>query len=191
MNIKKTLLLLGTIVFGINNLKAQYDFTFYHMDFVPEVTTNNPAIFPMAKVNIGVSPMLYLGNSFQYTDFVTLRSDDSLEIDMANLISKLKKRNYLSFNTKADLLNIGFRIKQKNYIQFTVTERVDFLFTYPGDFIKLIWEGNGKSLLGKTADFEGFGIDLSHYREYGVLYAREINDKITAGIKLKKLYGME
>ena len=137
--------------------------------------------------------MLYLeaGNSgFKYVDLIHHRpEDDSLEFDFPNMLSKVKKNNYLTVGTNIDLLSFGFQVKKKNYFSFNVTEKIFFRFRYPKDFMYFIWDGNYPSA-GETLKFN-FGLDLTHYREYGLNYTRIISDKLIVGGRVKYLYGME
>ena len=172
---------------------AQYNFTLYNMHSIAQSTYANPAIIPDRKINIGLpvisSTYLSLSNSgFKYTDLVKRRADDSLYLDVDNLLNKLAKNNYLTTAIQIDLLSFGFKIK-KNYFSFNATEKAIVSLRYPKDFIDFVWNGNGASL-GETKNFN-FGLNLTHYREYGIGMAREISDKLTVGAKLKYLYGME
>jgi len=174
---------------------AQQDLTLYNMEVVPQRMYANPAFFPTySKVNIGL-PMLssqylnFSNNGFKYSDVIKRRSDDSLYLDYDNMLSKLAKNNYISVAYQPDLLSFGFRIKQKNYFSVNVTEKVNIRFRYPKNFMEFIWKGNG-GLLGEELKFN-FGVNATHYREYGLGYARIINEKLTVGGKIKYLYGME
>lgn len=186
-------------IVAVFNTSAQNDHTLYNMDQVHQVTHTNPATFPMAKVNLTIPPLLMLpggyfalsNSGFTISDLIK-RDGDSLRIDMDNMIGKLKGNNYLRADIQMDIFNIGFRVKEKNYVGFNITEKFYSTLTYPKDFFVLLWEGNGKSLLGERASLDGLGLDLMHYREYGFHYARKLmDDKLTVGGKLKYLYGME
>ena len=174
---------------------AQQDFTLYNMEVVPQRMYMNPALFPSySKVNIGL-PMLssqyinFSNSGFKYSDAIKHRADDSLYLDYDNMLTKLTDKNYISLAYQPDLLSFGFRMKEKNYISFTITEKVQFRFRYPKSFMEFLWKGNG-GLLGEEVKFN-FGVDFTHYREYGIGYTRIVNDKLTLGGKLKYLYGME
>lgn len=174
---------------------AQKDFTLYNMEVVQQRMYANPAFFPeYSKVNIGL-PMLSsqyfnISNSgFKYSDLIKHRADDSLYVDYNNMLSKLKDNNYLEAAIQPDLLSFGFAFKKKNYISFNITEKVNLRFRYPKGLMNFVGKGNG-ALLGEELKFN-IGVDFTHYREYGLGYARKVNDKLTVGGKLKYLYGME
>lgn len=176
-----------------NTASAQQDLTMYNMEVVPQRMYANPAFIPSySRINIGLpllsSEYLNFSNSgFKYSDLIKHKGD-SLSVDYNNMLSKLASNNYLCGAYQPDLLSFGFKIK-KNYFSFNATEKVNFNFRYPKNFMEFIWKGNG-GLLGDQVNLN-FGLNFSHYREYAVGFAREINDKLTVGGKLKYLYGME
>ncbi|MFH1005254.1 MAG: DUF5723 family protein [Bacteroidota bacterium] len=176
-----------------HTLFAQQDLTLYNMEVIPQRMYNNPAFKPSySKINIGLpllsSQYLNFNNSgFKYSDLIKHTSDDSLYSDFNNMISKLSENNYLSVAYHPDILSFGFAV-EKQYFSFNITEKIDFRFRYPKDFMEFLWKGNGN--MSKEINLN-FGINFSHYREYGFGYAREINDKLTVGGKLSYLSGME
>jgi len=194
VEVLKRHLAFGILLFLSSNVIAQNDFTVYNLRNTPQSSYLNPAFIPQYNFFIGlpaISSMSFsFGHSgFAYTDLIHKRSDDSLFIDMDNMIAKLGKKNFLSVNASADLLSFGFKVK-KNWITFNATEKVSARFSYPKDLIRFAVEGNG-AFLGETADFSGISINAVHYREYAIGYARTIGNKITFGLKAKYLYGME
>lgn len=177
-----------------NQSKAQQDFTLYNMNYVHQRSYLNPAFIPGgAKIFVGVpaisSEYVSVSNSgFQYSDAVKHRIDDSLYIDYSNVLSKLSKNNYLSVVYHPDILSFGIAV-EKNYFSFNITEKIDFRFRYPKSFMEFLWKGNG-AYLDKEMNFN-FGLNFTHYREYAIGAARQINEKLSVGLKLKYLYGME
>ncbi len=186
--------LLFVISFQFSGI-AQVDQTFYNMRSVHQSAYNNPAAIPMNKISIGMpitsSNYFYVSNSgFAYSDLITRRSDDSLVLNIDNAIDKMADgKNFIGMSAAVDLFSFGLRVK-KNYFSFNVTEKFKFNFTYTKDFFDFLQHGNS-SFLGRKADFTGLGFDGTHYREYGIGMAREINEKLTIGGRIKYLYGME
>lgn len=181
-------------LFFFNQTQAQQDFTLYNMNYVPQRSYLNPGFIPGgSKIYLGVpafsSFYLNVSNSgFKYSDAVRHREDDSLYIDYANVISKLKKNNYLSLTFNEDILSFGVAV-EKNYFSLNISEKANLRFRYPKNFMEFVWKGNG-AFLDKEVNID-FGFDFSHYREYAIGAARQINDKLSMGLKLKYLYGME
>ncbi|HET6225720.1 MAG TPA: DUF5723 family protein, partial [Bacteroidia bacterium] len=178
----------------LSNYTIAQNFTLYNMGVVPQRTYSNPALIPKgSRISVGIpmlsSEQLSIRNSgFKYSDVVKHGDDDSLHLDVDNMLSKLSPNNYLSVNYNPDILSFGI-VADKNYISFNITEKVDIRFRYPKAFMEFLWKGNG-AYLDKEMQFN-FGLDFSHYREYALGYAREINDKLFVGGKVKYLYGME
>jgi outer membrane protein OmpA-like peptidoglycan-associated protein len=173
---------------------AQVDLTLYNMRSIHQSGYNNPASIPLNKISIGMpgtsSNYFYLSNSgFSYSDLITRRSDDSLVLNINNAIDKMGSKNFMSFAVSTDLLSVGIRVR-KNYFCLNITEKANFNFTYTKDFFDFLQHGN-TAFLGKKADFSGMGFNGTHYREYGISMAREIDEKLTVGGRLKYLYGME
>jgi hypothetical protein len=174
---------------------AQQDFILYNMQAVPQRMYDNPAFRPSdSAIFIGLpvlsSQYLSLSNSgFKYSDLIKHDpTNDSLYADVNNMLSKLAKQNYISFDYHVDILSFGFPV-EKNYFSFSVTEKIDFRLSYSQAFMNFIWNGNG-AYLGQAINLSP-GIDFTHYRDYGLGWSREISDKLTIGIKLNYLYGME
>ena len=172
---------------------AQQNLALYNMEAVPQRMYANPAFMPtQSRINIGLPLMSseyfnFSNSGFKYSDLITHKGD-SLAIDYENMLSKLSANNYFTGSFQPDILSFGFKIK-KNYISFNATEKINFQIRYPKSFMEIIWKGNG-DLLGVEENLN-FGINVIHYREYALGFAREINDKLTVGGKLKYLYGME
>lgn len=190
--LKTKLTLIAIVFMGLVNSFAQQNLTLYNMDMVPQRSYANPAFMSANKVYIGL-PLIsseYFGISnsgFKYSDLIQ-HNGDSLYVNYSNMLSKLAANNYLSMTTRPDILSFGFHVK-KNYFSFNATEKIDASFRYPKNFMEFIWKGNG-GLLGEEVKLN-FGVNVTHYREYAIGYAREVNEKLTVGAKFKYLYGME
>lgn len=184
------LLLILTAFEGI----SQQDFIMYNMHEIPQSSYSNPSNQFNGKFYIGIpgisSNFISFTNSkFSFSDIV-LKEGDSLRLDVGNLIDEAGNDNYLSFNSRIDLLSFGFHISPKTQISFNATENASVRLNYTDDLIQVIWNGNG-SFDDNTVNFEGMGINVMHYREYGLGVSHQLNDKLRLGVKAKYLYGME
>lgn len=171
---------------------AQNDVSIHLMPIVPQSVYTNPSFTPQAKLYVGLPAFssIYFGVShsgFAYRDLVKKRADDSLYLDVDNMLNKMGKRNYLSLNYNHELLAFGFKVG-KNYFNFSATEKFSARYTYPRDLFSLMWKGNTQ-FLNEPADFSGIGINATHYREFAVGMNREIMDKLTVGARAKLLFG--
>ena len=186
-------LLICYIVFqSFSNSIAQQNFLIHNMSFLPQSTYFNASSLPNDRFYLGFpmvsnSSINVFNSGFKYKDLIT-RTNDGSFYDLNNVLSKLSKENFFLTDVSTDLLSFGLRTK-KNYFMFNVTEKIDFRFGYSKQFLDLLWNGNGPTV-GQTQEFN-FALDLSHYREYGLYYSRQINSKLHAGIRVKYLYGME
>ena len=190
---KKYFLLIILFSLLCGNSIAQQDLTLHLMPIIPQSNYTNPSFKPTAKIYFGFPAIssLYVGvghTGFVYRDAIERRYDDSLVLKVDNLLEKLSKRNYLSVNVMEELIAFGFKQK-KNFFNFSLSEKASIRFSYPKELISLIWNGNGQ-YIGKVADFTGIGLNATHYREFAFGFAREINDKISIGGKLKYLKGL-
>jgi hypothetical protein len=201
MNIKNTYrkkfaLFFFALIFTINAY-SQQDLTINLMPIIPQSSYTNPAFQPIPKFYIGFPALssVYLGinhSGFAYNDLFHYNTvEDSLNLTMGNMISKLAKVNYLSANLDEELLAFGFRAG-KGYFNFSFGVKANFQFSYPRDLIKLAWQGNGQ-FVGNQADFSGIGINASLYEELALGYSREVkifNQNFTIGGRVKILDGL-
>ena len=172
---------------------AQTDLTLYNMNWTPQSMYQNPALTPETNINIGLPGIssIYaqgINSGFAWKNLFSLNGD-SLDLTVDNMLDKLAKRNYLIGNFNTDYLSVGFRSGQ-GYFSLNITEKVSTRATYTEDLFRLAWKGNAQ-FLGSKADFSGFGIDASGYREIGLGYTRDIHDdgKLKIGGRLKYLNG--
>ena len=191
---KKLFFAFTILSFWTYSSSAQNDLTLYNMNSIGQSIQVNPSLMPANNFYIGLPiissvDFFYTNSAFTYRDFHKVRSDDSVFIDVENAMSKLKDNNYLSLQFRTDLFSFGFKFKN-NYFSANVTERLNFTFAFPKELLMLIDKGNGQ-YLGQTLDFSKTGYDASHFREYGLGWAKELNKKLTLGVRLKYLYGME
>ncbi|REK47100.1 MAG: hypothetical protein DWQ48_13725 [Bacteroidetes bacterium] len=168
--------------------------TLHNLNSPVQGIKTNPAFIPESKIHIGIPFISHLSayygnNSFTYHDFYKVRSDDSVQIDIDNAISKMGKRNYISAGISTDILSIGYKLGP-NFFHAGITEQLQFGFSFDKALIELLDKGNGP-FIGTELDFGKTGFDASHYREYALGMSRQINEKFSAGFRIKHLYGME
>jgi hypothetical protein len=186
------------LIFSVNAY-SQQDLTINTMPIIPQSSYTNPAFQPVPTSYVGF-PLLssfYLGinhSGFAYKDlFHYSNVDDSLHLMVGNMISKLAKTNYLSFNLYEELFGMGFKTDSKGYFNFSYGIKVNFQLSYPRDLIKVLWLGNGPFVGGAPADFSGLGINASLYKELAFGYSRNVkiaNEDFTIGGRLKILHGI-
>lgn len=186
---KKIMYTIATVL-AVFSAKAQQDLTLYFMPAVPQVSYSNVAITPEARFTLGLPGLSSTyasvsNNGFTYKELIT--SNQTIE----ELISNMPSENRGLGAVSADLLHFSFRIG-KNHIFANVSERVNFMTTYPKGIFELAWYGNAApETIGERISLDGLGFDAMHYREYAVAYSRNLSDKLTVGARFKYLYGME
>lgn len=194
-NHKKLSLIVATfIVFQLITIKAeaQYDMMINSLRSVPQTTLTNPAIMPDYQYHVGFpflsSQFTGFGTSgVRYSDAFYVRSDDSLALDIPNIVSSLKEKNNFNFREVNQILNFGMRWKDW-YFSGSVSEIIDVNMMYSKDVVQLIAEGNA-SRLGESFDLGSTALKAQHYREYAIGAAYDFNDQWNFGLRAKFLFG--
>lgn len=173
---------------------SQKNFTLYHLNETAQANYLNPGFKQKNRVYIslpiGMQSISVLNTGFKMSDVLKSRpQDDSLTLTPSLAISKMNKTNFFNMEMSNELLGVGFKIK-KDYFSINITNRFQSRVTYPKDLFQFATEGNGKNFLGKRASFDGLGIDLMSYVEYGIGYNKDVNDKLTVGGRVKFLSGI-
>ncbi|MEX2380426.1 MAG: DUF5723 family protein [Vicingaceae bacterium] len=189
---KKIHIILAFLCF--TTVHAQQDLSMFNLNEIPQSSYSNPSNQFNGKFHIGIpalsSNYLSASNSgFAYSDFIR-KNGDSLLADFDNMIKSIEVDNYLSFYSKIDLLSFGISINSKTQLMFNVSDNAYFRLSYPKDLMRFIYEGNA-AFEDNTANLEGVGLSLNHYREYALGLSHQLNDKLRIGGRLKYLYGME
>ena len=109
-------------------------------------------------------------------------------------INKLKSSNDLNLNFNTDVLSAGW-YKGRNFWSFNVGLRMDLGASIPKSIFSFMRETNGFDL--DNIDWSNYSrelgrerLNINAYAEVGVGYARQINDRLTVGGRVKALLGM-
>jgi len=195
--LRKSALFIALFVLpGLMPAKAQQFHTLYWMQGIPQSSYANPALQPLPGFYLGIPGLSAVYAGFANTGFAPmdiLRKDANgkLYFDDEHFISRLSEKNQMMLDVSADILAFGFRTRQKNYFSFNITERVETRFGYPGDLFRIALKGNDTFREeGVPANFGGFSLDVSHFREFGIGFSRQWTDKLSAGFRAKLLQGM-
>ena len=158
----------------------------------------NPAIMPESKFFISLIPLLGTQN-FQVTNRIASINEalvpdpnrgDSLVINSSDDFFKgMGKKTYIGVDMTNQIFAFGFKVK-KNYFTFDVSHRLIAEVGLGSDLLKFLVQGNGGTLIGSRASFDGLGASLTSYIEYGLGYTREINEKLSVGGRVKLLSGL-
>jgi hypothetical protein len=192
-------LLFLTMVFF--RAEAQQNNTLYFMDGIPQSNQLNPAIQPKCGFYFALPVISSLeinaGNTaVGFNDvFLYKSSTDSLyykpmqsDKDRSDFLGKLKKNNYIFSDVRLDWLSFGFRLNE-NYISFSAADRMEVRGNLPYDLIDFGLNLNQSTAVSKAFNFDGLGLNAVWFREYALGISREINERITFGIRGKLLFG--
>ena len=190
----KKILFILAISIGTYYVNAQEALTLYNMEGLNQSIQYNPSFIPSNKWYMGIpglssTSVLFTNSGFTWRDLHHRNADDSMTLDVENAINKLKDKNFISFSVRSNIIEGGFFVK-KNFISFNVSEKANFNLIFPRELFELLFYGNG-AFIGQEVDLRRMGFDATHYREYAIGWARELNKKVTLGTRLKYLYGME
>jgi Family of unknown function (DUF5723) len=175
-------------------LIAQSQFTLYQLNSqLPQANMVNAGLFPDYKLTIGIPALssTYITNDFGSVSFnraFSRTANDSLHFDPAQMASYLNENNRIDINANAQLIYLALRT-DKNFFSLSLNERVDFGIRYPKSLVKLIGSGNGENI-GELVAFNNLGVRGQVFHELAMGYGREINDKLSIGIRAKLLSGI-
>ena len=126
---------------------------------------------------------------------------DSIVLDFNRFRRALGNKNYLDISGEVLLVQFGFvrtaneykvdneiKIQRSSYFGFGIRQRITGGLSFDKNYVELLTQGNAPFY---DQDFStGHArINSSVYSELGATYAREIDDKLWAGLRLKYLLG--
>ncbi|MFZ4739965.1 MAG: DUF5723 family protein [Bacteroidales bacterium] len=198
---KKIIFILIAVFFALQLMQkpvnAQDGNTIYFMNNIPQSNYSNPASLPNCKFYLGVPAMSSFGfnfenGSFSYNDIFSRRKlnppYDSLYIDKDKMLGALSDNNKLSYDISEQLFAMGFRVR-RNYFTLSAATKISTNFNYTKDFMTFILKGN-EPFIGKTANLSDSKLGLNAYTEIALGFSREINKKLTLGVRFKYLIGI-
>lgn len=182
-------------------VRAQYLRTSYFMEGVHYRQQLNPALTPgRGYINIPVLGSFNAtvnSSSLGYQDVLDIidNSDDSDFFMSNDFINRLNNENELNVNLTTDILSAGWH-KGKNFWSFNIGVRADIGASIPKSMFEFMRNMNGfeyeKPLSYRNLN-ENVGkqtLEVSSYAEVGVGYARQINNRLSIGTRVKALLGV-
>ena len=174
---------------------AQFLRTSYFMEGTHYRQQLNPALIPtQGYFNIPVlgSVNATVGStSLGYQDIIDIIDDSDNFYSNPDFLGRLKDKNNLNVNVSTEILSAGW-YKGKNFWSFNVGVRADIgasltrsMFTFLNEMDAL--EDNWRN---SNYDISGQKLDINAYGEVGLGYARQINNRLTVGGKVKVLLGI-
>ena len=193
---KTTFLLLG--FFSLFGLSAQQVNTMYFMENVPVRSYLNPAFQPLSNFYLGFPVLGYtqfsFGNNALALKDVAYNDANGKPIwflnkngDKDKFFNGLKSVTNIQQNYQINILDFGFRTGRA-YWSFSITEKAESHINIPKDLFKLLLYGTPDTEKN-TYDFTSLGADMTVYTEIGLGYSRNVNEKLSIGVKPKLLLG--
>lgn len=177
------------------SLKAQFLRTSYFMEGVGNRMKLNPALTPTRGFVdipvIGAFNATANSNALGTQDVFDIIDDEGDFYNNNRFYNRLKADNRLTVGLNSDLISFGF-YRGKGFWSFNVGARVDVGAQIPRtmfDFLRGMdqMENSWQHL---DYDIRNGKLEINAYTELGVGYAREINERLTVGGRLKVLLGM-
>ncbi|MFW6327489.1 MAG: DUF5723 family protein, partial [Bacteroidota bacterium] len=115
---------------------------------------------------------------------------DSLVLPLHNIsyrnkfLDNFKNVNYLGTELSTDIASFGFRADDL-YFSFDITQRALVDFSYPGDLMKMLFSGIGKS----EYDLSGLGFSSRLFSEFSMGVSNRFSDDFFIGVRGKILFG--
>lgn len=194
MNFRKTIYSLAAGCSMATMTMAQQDLTLFMMHNMMQssevnvlATPDSNQIFSLGLPGISATSLSVTHDGFVYNDLINRRADDSLELDLENVFSKMKDINTIGVNFQTDLLSMRLKAG-KNLFSFNITEKINVGLDYPKSLFELLYYGNG-SFVGETVNITGLGINAMYYREVAVGWNRSFGN-ILVGVRPKLLFGI-
>lgn len=163
----------------------------YGFSSLPQSRNLNPGEINNHRFHIGVpgsNVQLHFTNSpFNALDIFEKGTD--INENVSRTINSLDDKDYISLNQQAAIIDFGFRVR-KNYFSLSVNQYFDFFMNYPTDIINKLWF-TGDNYLGNDIDLSSFKLNAMVYTSIDLGYQRTfLEDKLTAGVKLRYLAGL-
>lgn len=193
-----TLVLFCSVVF---TAQAQFLRTSYFMEGTHYRMQLNPALTPgRGYINLPVVGTLNASvnsSSLGYQDMLDIidNSDDGDFFMKDDFIKRLSNENNLNVNVSTDIFSAGW-YKGKNFWSFNVGVRNDIGASIPKATFEFLRDMNSRDfssaegLLGIKHNIGQQKLEVNSYAEVGVGFARDLNEKLTIGTKVKALLGV-
>ncbi|WP_066633431.1 DUF5723 family protein [Labilibacter marinus] len=191
----RKLLLVIALIYSSVALWGQGEISLYNLNYsVSQSQELNPSFYSNHKVVFGFPVLASTRASFNADQLsfnnIFSKQNNSYNLDFDKIASNLNKQNFLNLNADVQLFHLALNLK-KNHFSLNFNDRVRSTLAYSDDFIKMAIYGNAHpDIIGKKIELNSLGGSQLSYHEIALGYARDINDKLTVGVKLKYLAGL-
>ena len=186
---------------------SQISYSTYHQKNNTSKLHFNPVLFVADSITKHIdiqSFALETNLNFRYSDLIQKGTGDladSLVLDFNRFRKALDKKNYLDISGEVLLVQFGFvsnpedyevddeiKKRMRSYYGFGIRQRATGGFSFDQNYIELLTQGNGP-FYDQNFSTGHARINSSVYSELSATYAREINNKLWLGLRLKYLLG--
>lgn len=184
--------LLVLIILFSSQLKAQQNNTLFLMHDLPQSNIVNPAVPIECKLFIGIpgigsTHINGYSTGFSYNDILLPSGDDSLRYDFNRALNKFGNTEMVATQTHLSLLSVGYKTGP-NYFTFSANEKVNS-YTFISKNAALLIHGGNTQFEGRNTQMNGTRPNALHYREYALGWARQMDEKLSLGFRVKLLFG--
>ena len=191
-SILRRVFILGSLLIVLQIGMAQQNLTLFLMHELPQANFVNPAVTPSCPAIIGMPGLSSFHTNYSNTAFTVQElfeeENDSLYFNPDRAIRNMKGHELVVAETHYTPLYLGVWIKN-SYWTFAVTEKMYTYNTFNQNTAKLLWEGNYPAFTGNTASLNGLRLNMNHYREYAVGWAKQTGEHFQLGIRGKLIFG--
>ncbi|HLP05777.1 MAG TPA: DUF5723 family protein [Paludibacter sp.] len=191
-------LLLAVIgLFSTGALFPQQVNTLYFMQNVPVRHVLNPAFIPDAGMYVSLPLMGYVqfdmgNNSFAFNDLVYHEGDKTITFldspaSIRRFYNTLKPTTVLRANFRTSIISAGFRWGGC-FWNFSVDSRFQGMVGLPRDAFRVSLFGTTEGFDNRF-DFAALQSDLTCYTQFVLGMAKQLDSRLTCGVKLKYLAG--
>lgn len=192
MNLSARCLILNLLLLAAIGTKSQEALMLHAMRQIPQSSVSNASYIPPYEAHFHLllpATHVWVGNSaFRWNDFVKERTDGSFSLDFDEAIGKMKNRNNLIMGLRYEPLSFGFRFG-RSYLSLTSQVRTEVFLQYPASMFNLLNDGVN-AFTGNSVDFGETRFLAVAWMEHSIGYARNFNEMISAGIRLKFINGL-
>ena len=197
---RRTILLVLLLLNAAVASNAQTSQSLYFMN-IPQASTLNPALKPTGRFYLGLPGIsdisvrldnnflsvsnLFTGGIISDSTLAFLEESEWLE----EFVNGLGDNNSLESQAGVRLFGLAFTVKDDLRITFDITERADANIVFPGDLLRLGFQGN-EGFIGQSIDLSTLRTDASIWHEIGIAASKNVTPKLRVGARVLVLSGV-
>lgn len=175
--------------------KAQFLRSSYFMEDTHYKQQLNPSLLPKSNyINfplLGAINTTISSTSFSYRDILDIINNSDNFYTNPDFMRRLKDKNNLNINVSTELLSAGW-YRGKNFLSFNIGLRTDIGASVTKSMFSLLNEMNTDTEHWRKSNYNinNQQLNLNTYGEIGLGYARQINERLSIGGKMKIILGI-